>query len=202
MLRPLLTSALALAAFIAASATWAAPTTLNKLFGKDKAKLLAGEILVSTHNVKGKAVPQARVRAVIDAPPEKIWKVVSNCNGYKKTMPRIAASKELGRKGPEIICTVTADLPFPFDDLTSKSRATHTIEKGKHYLREWTLIDGDYTYNSGKWELFAIEDGKRTLVLYQLLAVPKTSLPKWVLEVAQVRSLPNIIEGLREQMAE
>jgi len=203
MPKTLFTSAFALGALLLASATssWAAPTTLQKLYGKDKDKILAGEILVDTKKIKGKDVPQASVRAVIDAPPDKLWKIINNCNGYKNTMPRIAASKELSRNGNKVVCTVTADMPFPFDDLTGKTQATHTVDKGKHYMREWTLIEGDYSYNAGKWELFAIDGGKRTVVLYQLLAVPNISLPQWVLEAAQVRSLPNIIEGLRERMA-
>ncbi|MCP4504422.1 MAG: hypothetical protein GY822_31305 [Deltaproteobacteria bacterium] len=173
----------------------------KKVMRNDRVKLEKGEVLVETEVVKGQEIPRARIRAIIDAPPAVLWAIIRDCNGYTKTMNNIAQSKQLSSKGNQVVCEVTADLPFPISDLRGTTRATHTIEKNIHYKREWTLIEGDYSRNEGKWELFAVgEKGEKTLLLYELFAVPNMTLPDFLLKAVTVRALPRTIEKLREQV--
>src|SRR5262245_49698304 len=88
--------------------------------------------------------PTYCAEAVVNAPPARVWALVSKCADYVKNMPSIAASKELSREGDEhtkftTVCEVVADVPFPFSDLTSVSRATLTVDAPSgSYTREWT----------------------------------------------------------------
>lgn len=169
----------------------------------DEARLAAGEVLVTTTAVEDFPIPQAQVRGVVDAPPSEVWKLVDDCGNYRRTMPRIADSQEEKREGNVVICRVVADLPFPFSDLTSRTRAVHSVEPGKRYERAWEMIEGsDYLFNRGGFVLVPWgEGGQRTLVTYRALARPKMSLPKFLLEAARRRSLPQIIHRLRELTA-
>ena len=157
-------------------------------------KLDAGEILV----YPGRAESELVLKAVIDAPPRRVWELVSRCDRYPQTMARVKAARMISRKGQEVICEVTVDMPIPFSDLTAVTRAIHE-ERGDHFARRWQLLRGDYKVNRGSWELapFAGQTG-RTLVVYHVHAVPNVSVPRWIRDAAQRRSLPDMIRKLRK----
>src|SRR5258706_6833630 len=134
----------------------------------------AAEIKTWTEPENAAGAPTYAAEGIIDAPPAAVWALVSRCADYAVTMPSISASKELSRTGDEhskftTVCEVTADVPFPFSDLTSVSRATLTVdEKSGHYSRAWQLIRGDYDVNEGSWRLVPLDGGTRTVVTYRI----------------------------------
>ena len=157
-----------------------------------------GEILVYQKKVKGIDVPEMVVKAVINAPPEKVWAIVSRCQNYTRTMLRIKRSQELSRRGNNIVCKVTVDMPFPYSDITSTTRVRHKVGNGRWH-RSWRLISGDYTRNRGSWLLTRFKnDPKRTMAVYHALAVPKSWIPNWVRNLAQKKTLPKMIKRLRQ----
>ncbi len=139
----------------------------------------------------------AVAEAVLDAPAAVLWAIVSDCNNFKKTMPNILSSQEISRTATGAICQVTADLPFPLPDLTSKTSAVHTIEPDKRYLRRWTLIDGDYTINEGSWTLDAV-DATHTKVTYRLRVRPKIPVPDSMLATMQSTTMPKLMRNLQK----
>ena len=163
--------------------------------------LAADDIKVWSEKVDGSDIPWSNVEAQIDAPAAMVWSLVSTCNDYKKTMPSIAAAHELSRTGDPsssftTVCSVTADLPFPLSDLTSVSRAVHTVEPGKRYVRAWKMESGDYDFNEGSWTITAIDE-RRSRATYRLRVRPKMAVPDSMLGVFQGGTMPKIIERLR-----
>ena len=172
------------------------PATAQK---PTKAGLAAGKIFVQAFKVKGSEAPSMKLTAVIEAPPGKIWPLVSNCNQFSRTMPRIAKGRIVSSKGKHVICRVTVDLPFPLSNITSTTDGIHIIRKGQYYSRRWTLISGDYKENRGSWVLTRFEGNpRRTLVVYSVYVVPKTSIPNWLRTMAQKKSLPEMIKRMRK----
>jgi ribosome-associated toxin RatA of RatAB toxin-antitoxin module len=166
----------------------------------------AGDIKTWTEPETGGA-PTYCAEGVVDAPPAAVWKLVSNCADYVKNMPSIVASVELSREGDEstrftTVCEVTADVPFPFSDLTSVSRATMTVDaKSGSYAREWTLIRGDYEVNDGSWKLVPVDGGAKTQVTYRIHVKPKLALPDSLIRSTQETRLPQVIQRLRDRTA-
>ena len=188
-MRPLLLLTLLAATLLIATSAGAADKS-------ESARLERGEIIVRQTPVKGSDMPAATVKAIIEAPPEKIWAVIDKCARYKKVMPRTAESKELSRKGPVVHCRITVELPFPFSNLTSTTKAVHTTRKG-YWQRAWTLVEGDYKINSGSWTLTSHGDtGKRTMVVYRMHAEPNVSLPVWLQKRAARSTLPGLIKAV------
>jgi ribosome-associated toxin RatA of RatAB toxin-antitoxin module len=162
-------------------------------------RLASGEILV-WRDTKDKEL--VLLNAVIDAPPEAVWAIVFDCGNYAKTMKGIKESKQVKDDGPNRVCTVTADLPFPLPDLTSTTNSVNVAEPGKLYTRTWKLIEGDYTRNEGQWKLEPFgADGKRTLVSYRIAVVPKIPVPDSVATSMQQSKLPDMIKHLRTVVA-
>lgn len=161
-------------------------------------RLAGGEILVTTEDVSGSEVPRITVVGVVNAAPERIWAIVSDCNTYKQNLPRIDSARLLRREGSNYYCEVTVDLPFPMSNLTAQTRATHTVGPPE-WKREWTLLSGDYQRNDGAWILRPFQgDSSRTLVTYIVHAEPNNRVPNAVRRRAQESSMPGVIERLRE----
>ena len=156
-----------------------------------------GEILVHARD-GGEVV----VKAVINAAPRKVWALVSRCDRYPGTMPRITAARELSRQKGRVVCRVTVDMPFPYSDLTATTRVIHR-ESTDRFSRRWKLMHGDYKVNRGSWELSPYRgDAGRTLVIYKVRAVPKAWIPDWIRRKAQKASLPKMIRQLRKLSAQ
>jgi ribosome-associated toxin RatA of RatAB toxin-antitoxin module len=151
--------------------------------------------------------PTYVAEGIVAATPAQVWGLVSRCGDYVKNMPSIAASRELERSGDEssrftAVCEVTADVPFPFSDLISISRATMTVDaQSGSYTRAWTLIRGDYEVNEGSWSLVPVDGGASTKVTYRIHVKPKLPLPDSMIQSTQATRLPQVIQYLRDRTA-
>jgi ribosome-associated toxin RatA of RatAB toxin-antitoxin module len=163
------------------------------------------EIKVSQEKFPNSDIPTNVVEGVVNAPPAEVWAFVSSCANYSKTMPRIVKSAELSRAGDEkslytVKCQVTAGLPFPLSDLTGITQATHKVDPGVKYSREWTLVSGDYHINHGSWTLVGIDEGKKTQVTYKIRVQPKVNLPTSWMVSAQKSAIKDVILRMRENV--
>lgn len=166
-----------------------------------KIRLGRGEVLVGTEPVAGASAPRIVVRAVIDAPPDKVWPHIDQSARYQEFMPRVKQSQELSRQGEDIRTRMTVEMPFPLKNLTSTTRARHTVEPGVRYVREWKLEEGDYHVNEGSWTMVPFDgDTNRTLAVYRVLVVPKIPIPKAIQSAAQEKAMPRMIEALRQRV--
>lgn len=167
----------------------------------EAARLARGEAIVSVEREAGSGVPLLRLAGVIDAPPAKVWPLIDQCARYKDRLPRIAESQELSRAGDVVRCRVVVDAPWPVADIAAVTRAVHTIKPGL-FMREWKLETGDYVVNEGRWVLTPFDAaGTRTLARYEVRAQPKGSMPEVLRELAQKKSLPQLLQALREHAA-
>lgn len=165
------------------------------------ARLSKGEIIVEASKVAGSDIPETKVTAVIDAPPGEIWKLVEQCNNYPKNMIRIKKAKELSRSGNQVKCQVTAEIPWPFSDLTAITMAKHTVGPPV-WKREWDLVEGDYKSNKGSWRIQSFDlENTRSLVVYQVHAVPNMSVPDSLVKKAQRETMPDLIKHVRKRVA-
>ena len=162
------------------------------------ARLGRGEILVYSRIVRNSSTQEVVVKAVIEAAPERVWRLISRCNDFTWTMPRIKKSRELSRKGNRIVCSTTVDMPFPYSDLTATIEAVHTFRKG-YWARRWELIRGDYSKYRGSWVLTHFQGHKRrTMMVYRAHVKPRAWIPDWIRRGAQKRSLPEMIKKFRK----
>lgn len=190
----------AVSVILAALALALAPTTVGAEPRASDA-LDRGEVLVYPRARPGRAEPQWVMKAVINAPPARIWSLLADCAGYGKIMPRIKAARVDRRGARSDVCTVTVDMPFPYADLTSTGRSTYH-RRGPSRIRRWRQLSGDYVVNEGEWRLTPFRgDLHRTLVVYRVEVLPRAWIPAWIRRAAQRRTLPRTIEMIRRAAA-
>jgi len=166
----------------------------------DANRLAVGEIFVTARAVEHFDQPQIRLEAVINAAPDRVWSIVTDCANFKTTMPTIMASEEVSHHGDVVVCRTTLDLLWPLPNLEATTRVVQTVDDG-HWQAEWTLVSGDYRYNQGRWSLTPfLGDPGRTLVVYEVLVAPKIAVPSSLEAFGKTRALPGMIRGLREQL--
>jgi hypothetical protein len=163
-------------------------------------RLDRGEVLVYSTTIKGQQEPQWIMKAVVDAPPARIWALLADCAGYRRIMPRIKAARKERQTARSDVCTVTVDMPFPYSDMTSTGLSTYHRQGKGVLIRRWRQLRGDYKLNRGEWRLAPFKgDPNRTLVTYRVIAVPKAWVPDWIRRLAQKRSLPETVRMLRRE---
>jgi ribosome-associated toxin RatA of RatAB toxin-antitoxin module len=192
------TFSFALAAPLVAVAVAACLLTPQPAQAGERERLDKGELIIKLKDVKGSGLPETTMIGVVDSTPAKVWAFLSQCNKYKRHLPRTKESKELSRKGNVVVCKVVIDMPWPLDDLWSETRAVHTV-KPNFYKRSWSLIKGTYTKNKGSWTVAPFDrEAKRSKVTYKVHVVPTTGVPKWVQRKAAKSTLPDLMDALRK----
>lgn len=168
----------------------------------DEPRLERGDVVVESRPVRGSDYQEVLARGVIDAPPARVWKLLTHCERFRRTLPRILASRELSRRkdgdAVRVVCQITADMPWPYSDLMEVTEARLTVKEGV-WRRSWRLLRGDYKENRGSWELQQFRgDQGRTLLTYRAVVVPTSWVPGWIRRAAQRRTLPQMYRRFRD----
>lgn len=136
-----------------------------------------GQPKVTAKPVAGSGIPKMEVVATIAAKPDNVWQVVSDCNGYKRSMPRIVRSREVSRSAGKVRCQTEVNMPFPFSNLHSESENHEHVSPGQ-WKMDFHQVKGDYRINEGSWVLQPCgSDGASTSVTYTVHAVTQTVVP-------------------------
>ncbi len=165
--------------------------------------LSQGEIFVWTEPVEGFDFPRLIVTAVIEGASEDVYEITTNCDRFTERLPRMKSAKTLKRTPTSHICKVTVGLPFPLSDLTAV-----TIDRRKlgpdEWYRKWKLlpnVETSYKRLVGAFILKPFEgEPKRTLLRYELHAIPKSGVPGFLRKAAQKKSMPRMIARIRAEV--
>jgi hypothetical protein len=165
------------------------------------AKLERGEVLVYYEKARTCRTQRIVLKAIVDAPPERVWPLVDRCGDYSSVLPRVERSAELSRRGTHVVCTETIDMPFPYSDVVSVTDSEHRVEGGR-WRRSWRLRSGDYAELHGEWVLRPHgRSDRRTLMVYRNCAELKAWVPGWVRRWAQKSKLPEMVKKIRRRLS-
>jgi ribosome-associated toxin RatA of RatAB toxin-antitoxin module len=118
----------------------------------------------------------------IAAPPERVWADLVDYESQQYFMPMMNGIKVLEREDNKARVEYKDDINIVFFSSKIKYQLEH-----KHYEPEritWTNIKGDRYVLGGSWELFPLDDGKKTLATYRVNYDTRTLgyLPRLVLK--------------------
>jgi hypothetical protein len=156
-------------------------------------RLEKGEIVATS--VPGSGVRAGRAVALIDAPPRVLRDLLSSFGEYQGYVPRITASRML--KGNRFV--VECDLPWPVNRTWVYGQYNAGTRDGVEIVT-WKMLNGTLrSYEGAAW----IQPyGKgRSLVTYQMLAVPHIVAPDALMNLGLRSATENMLEALRTKAA-
>jgi hypothetical protein len=169
----------------------------------DLRRLSAGEVLVTLRPTSDGGPREGIARGVIDAPPERVYRALTDWAHAEEWMPFVERSDATPQADGSVVSFQALDLPAPLGDRHYKIRARAGITEGKSrvWRTRWSYVpgSGNVEDHRGSWELTAFGNG-RTLAICHLYTDPGGSVPAWMMDRATRKSLPWIFNGLRQQV--
>lgn len=188
--------------------------------------LLRGEVIVDIKKRPGCETRVGRVTGVIDAPRERVWKVISDYNEHKKYMPNLlecfairpealellegALPKELSSlegqlreykcdelPGSIVYTYGMGDFPWPMPN----KRYVLRIERDPYrFTTRANMVLGEMKVNTSSWELEPYgSDDSKTLAIYTVCLDPGVAIPGFAVNMAANSTLPGVIEAVRQR---
>jgi hypothetical protein len=167
-------------------------------------------LAVYTREKPGMDVREVKAVGQVDAPPEKVFEVVTDYEHQVGNMPYLEKQQVFARTDKDVTFWAIADFPFVSRrDWIVKSRLEKNVDGGV-YRASWDPVEipnapppGDgvvrLKINTGSWTLAPLDGGKRTLATYQLLTDPGGSIPTFIANKANTEALPKLFERVRKR---
>ena len=132
---------------------------------------------------------QVTVVSLVKAPPERVWRVLTDYQNYVKFMPNLDEIEITKRRGADVFIAYELEVPGPNMDYTL---IHHHVPKTRIDI---TLADdeGDIQTGAWRWELIPHKNGAQTILVYSLYTDVRES--SWVLRQI-MKSQPSLEHGL------
>lgn len=166
-------------------------------------------LAVYTREKPGLDLKEVKAVGQVDAPPERVFEVVTDYEHQVGNMPYVQDQAVFSRTEKDVTFWAVADFPLVSRrDWVLKTRLERDLPGGV-YRAEWepAQVDGApapdgvvrIKVNSGSWTMEPIDGGKRTLATYQLLTDPGGSIPRFVANRANTKALPELFASVRRR---
>jgi len=144
-------------------------------------------------------------RAVVEAPPERVFRALSDYAHWQEWMPFLARSDARPQRDGSVLSEHALDPPSPLGRRRYQVRFTQRVEAvpggGRAWRIDWSFVPGTGNVDDhrGSWSLTEIGEG-RTLAVCRLYTDPGGFTPQWALDRGTSQMLPWIFHGLRQQV--
>ncbi len=197
----MLTSALVLTALLAADDGSNNPNRWEEISSNEG-------LTIWTRDIPGARVREVRAQSVVAAPPKRVWEVLSDLEHYTEFMPYVEETIKVTSLEGGHIEYQRIDPPLvDRRDYTLKVSLVVDEAKGT-YRREWVEANDKgppvregtvrVAINRGAWTVEALPDGKSRLSYY-LYTDPGGSLPAWIANKANTKSVPDLMSAVKNR---
>lgn len=158
------------------------------------ARIKAGQILVQSLT-NGSGPKTGRATALIEAPADVVAGLIADVARYPEFVPRCHNVRKV-RDGSYVVFTT---LPWPLKDTWAYLSMSSKNQGGLRYL-SWKMINGTLkTYEGRAW--VQPLDSKRSVLTYQMLAVPITRAPDSLISRGLRSAVKSMVKALRKRAA-
>jgi len=165
---------------------------------------------VYTREKEGTPVKEVKATVDFDAPPAKVFEVVTDYEHQSGNLPYVKDQKVFSRTESEVLFWTVAEFPMVSTrDWVLKATFAKNYEGGK-YRVNWEVtdvkeaqppVDGvvRLKINTGSWTLEPLDGGARTRGTYYLFTDPGGSIPSFMANKANTVALPDLIAAIRKR---
>lgn len=163
-----------------------------------------GPVWVEMVSAVGKGPREGIGRGLIDAPPERVWRALTDYAHWQEFMPFLKRSDARPQHDGSVLGQHVMDLPSPLGERHYQVRFTQRIEtgaEGRVWRIQWVFVpgSGNVADHRGSWTLTALGSG-RTLAVCRLFTDPGGWTPRWSVDRGTSQMLPWIFHGLRQHV--
>lgn len=167
--------------------------------------VMSGQVMRRLIEVDGSRVKQGVAIGIVDAPPDRVYRVITDNANFAEFMPYVKESTVEPQPDGSIINYQYLNLPFVADREYRIRIVNTTRETGGAVIREsaWTYVkgSGNIDENHGAWRLIEFPPGK-TLVIYEVLTDPGGMIPTFLKNSATQRSLSALLKSVRQRVVD
>jgi hypothetical protein len=171
------------------------------LAGREDA-VVRGEVLITLTEFPGSDAKEGCVVGYIPASPDAVMTILRDAASYDEYMPRVERSDVSTGSDGALLNRQELDLPFPIGDRQFTIVLTEQRSDDGAYRLGFTYVEGSGNIKDtrGHWLIEPWRDGSR--VTYVLWTDPGGAIPKWAVNRASRRTLPDVVAALRERVLE
>jgi Polyketide cyclase / dehydrase and lipid transport len=168
---------------------------------------------IYNRQVGSSSIYEVLANALVDAPPWRVFAVISDYDRFADFMPYVTQSKTLRTEGLDR--WVQQRLSFPFLPISDrhyviKLHAQVISGDNRFYCVDWTLAEHQESessdlgvipvINDGFWLLRSVGGGAQTDVAYFVHTDPGGWISAWIANRANEKALPEVIQALRDRV--
>lgn len=161
----------------------------------ERARLLAGEIIVQADIDPSGGSGHARAAVWIAAPREQVYVWMTDCPKALTFVPRMTGCTilETGPDEGSALIAHEVDYSWFLPRMHYVFRARNAFPAQVDF-RE---VSGDLAINRGSWRLMAVPDAGHTLLIYEVRIKPRLYVPQWLVRRSLRKDLPELLAALR-----
>jgi hypothetical protein len=156
-----------------------------------RGRLDKGEIIVAAQDTPDSSIKSAEMTAIINAPPEIVWKIITDINSFKFFMPRTQASMAVA---PEKVSEIVKMKPTRADEVekllprTPANPAAYRIPGGEYTVFHYSNLDFPFPCSNRWYIVKGMNDESRAAQHYYHLSWSlvignlKENSGEWILE--------------------
>jgi len=192
-----------LLAGVAAAPTAALPAEIAALAPAERRRLARGEVVVHLAAADRDGLREGTALMMFDTPPERVFRALVDFDHYSEWMPFVVQSSGRPLGGEVTENAQRLDLPAPVADRFFRVYVRSGIEQ-RDGRERWTVRwehvpgSGNVRAQRGAWTLVRLAGG-RTLASCRAWVDPGGAIPAWLVNRWLARSLPWVLDGLRQQ---
>ena len=165
---------------------------------------------VYTREKPGSSIREVRAVGEVDAPPAKVFDVVTDYEHQSEHLPYVKAQRVFSRTQDEVVFWAVAEFPLVSKrDWVVRSKLQRNLPGGVFRV-SWeptTVKEAPppaegvvrLAVNTGSWTLEPLDGGKRTRATYALFTDPGGSIPSFIANKANTTALPDLFEAVRKR---
>jgi ribosome-associated toxin RatA of RatAB toxin-antitoxin module len=129
-----------------------------------RSRLDKGEIIVAAHDTPDSSLKSVEMTAIINAPPEIVWQIITDVNNFKSFMPRTKASMAVA---PEKIPLILQKKPTRAQEVekligpTPANPASSRIPGGKYTIYHFSNLDFPWPCSNRWYIVKSVQDETR-----------------------------------------
>lgn len=150
--------------------------------------------LISSDN---SSIKTAEAVFTVDQTPENCFNVVYNIESYPDFMPNITGTKLISKSEKGKIYDFVFEIAFMDIEYTLLIKDSIINDE---YTMNWSFVKGEIKESSGSWNIKPDpSDSNLSVIYYRTFLDPGSFLPDWIVSKLTARSIPDMVEAIREQ---